>query len=356
MRYMALGILGALCALSSACVPISLSDEADDFGTSAGKFTGSLNDSETERTDAVADTERAAAEGAIAANSPIHFDEECWCVRFKPLKQRFDDALKGPYNAAAIDKAYAGLHAASPCALQPAAPLAPVVIKEMPTFAGDDITTASVSADTLEGAAKALSDYVDVLTDIVANKTGAKRDAAVGTFVDAGGALLDAVKVKNGGAVTGFVGQLVQSLMAAEQNSRFAQQLEAYDRLMPYIMERVGHAGRLTTALALDNREQAAEQYARSANRLLGMASNPVERFHVLAEAQPPLDKQNAAILRLRRVDPMIAARHFAKAHHDLVAAYVDPKTQLGPASAGLQAFRKAASDLHDALSKESGK
>jgi len=340
--------------LACSCAPISLSDEASTFGTAAGKFTTSVKDADGERRNAKYDSERAVVEGLVARGQVVKFAEDCW-TRLQPLTKAFDDATLLPtYDPEALDRAFAGLRSAPICALQPSAPPQEPPASKLPQSAVRDLTSEDlVAADGLADAATALDEYVAAVVDIVGNKTGAERDAARASLISSGGKLLEAKGMANAGAVTGFVGGLVSNAMAADQNAKYSRLLERYDRLLPYVLERIGHAGRLTAELALRDRAKAAQAYAGNANLLLSARGTPTERLQVLAIVSPDIARQNDAILRLRAADPMVAARRFATAHHELVAAYAGGKGSTAAASAGLQAFSKAAAELKKALAKE---
>ena len=342
-----------LIALLASCASVSLPEDATTFSTASGNFTASLKAQESERLSALAEAQRAVAEGAIARGLAPIFDAQCW-TRARPALDGWDAAAVAQYEASRADVAFVALRAADACRLQPSAQVPLPAPEPVPTSkATDQSVVAGVGAETLAGAASALDDYAAVVTDIVANKSGAKQDAAASGMVESLGKLLEAVGLKGAGAASGLVGQIAASAIAADRNATFGERLRRQDAAMPYILERIGHAGRLTAAQTLSNRLQAAQQRAGDANRLMAANASPADRARTFALVAPGVDRQNDAVSRLRNADPMIAARRFAEAHHVLVEAYVGGKGRTPATANGLRTFSKAAADLAKALEEK---
>ena len=346
-----------LCLALAACASISLPDEAADFASSSARFTGALRQAEPDRLDSKDESERAVAEGLLVRGEPLLYRTDC-LQTLAPLVKAFDEASgRSPYDADAADRAFEGLRQASPCSLEPL-PLPPAPMRTKgSTFRSAAVESgviASAGADTLAGSAAALDDYVAAVVDVVANDTGSKREAASRELAATGGTLLEASGLKGGAAATGFVAEFIAAAVAAERNARLGAMLAAYDRLMPYVMERVGHAGRLVAEQTLRNRTQAAYLRAVNANLLLAdRTSSPTQRLLAYGATAPAIEEQNRAILRLRAADPMQAARAFASAHRDLTAAFNGPEGRATAQNEGLRSFRVAAAGLAEALGGE---
>lgn len=342
-----------LAVMLTACASVSLPEDAATFATATGAFTTSLKAGEAERLAALSETQRSVAEGAIAKGVSITFDAECW-TRAKPTLDAFDKIAGRSYDSVRADKAFSAFRSITGCGLRPLVSPAAGVGSVLPVSkASDAAVIVGVGTDTLIDTASALDDYAAAVADVVANKSGAKRDEAANGLAGTLGKLLEAAGLKNAGAATGLASQLALSALAADRNATFGARLQQYDAVMPYIMERVGHAGRLTVNQAIANRLQAAQQRAGDANALLAEEASIGERARTFAAVAPGIDRQNDAIALLRNADPMIPARRFAEAHHALVEAYTGSRGQELAASAGLKAFSKAAGDLAEALSKE---
>ncbi len=355
-----------LIALLASCASVSLPEDAATFVTASGTFSASLKEHEAERLSALAETQRAAVEGSIARGLTPKFDEQC-ATRAKPALDGWDAAAVANYDPGRADAAFAALRGVEPCRLylarpdaSPAEEATPSTSAAAPAAEPTPLSRATgptvvvgVGADTLAGSASALDEYAAVVADIVANKSGAKQDAAASGMVESLGKLLEAVGLKGAGAASGLVGQIAASAIAADRNVTFRERLRRQDAVMPYILERIGHAGRLTTAQTISNRLQAAQQRATSANILLKPEALPSEKARTFVLIAPGVDRQNEALVRLRVADPMIAARGFAEAHHALVEAYAGGKGRTPALAAGTKAFSKAAAELATALEKE---
>lgn len=355
-------LLGAV-ALCAGCAGISLSDEVDELKTASGSFGESLRTLQSALPgDAL--RERADAEDSLLNNGLVMFSDRCEASVVE-ANAAFDEELRqyrqSGYRQAFFDRAYRRLHGTTLCDLQSLdAPTLAQVAQPAETEGSID-GPGGVEVDDLGQASRALDRYVRALADLASNTSGQAHDDARDGVFSAGGALLTAFGVPFAAPVAGLLGEIVANIEQARRNARIAEYLRAFDRIMPHIMERMGHAGRLANLQLAMNQARAAATLSQAANLAINgpVARNgrrrmptPHDRLTAYGFYAPRIAERNAALAGLRRADPMAAARAFAVAHHELTEAYTSRRARVASLSAGLQSLGEAAQDLRDAIDK----
>lgn len=357
MKFM-FPILAAL-ALGG-CATVTLNDEVTDLKQASGDFQVALKTLSKSVGEGLEADQRSAIHQSVAAGSSVMLDTNCHAVA-SALAVAFDDSLAEPYAAPKVDMAYRALQKLPLCDFVGIDANASLTDADLPKLdvSTANLTGASVGAETLPAFAKALGDYVDALEDLAGAKSAAGADKARTELFAAGGALLKATKVDNCAPIAGVAGQLLSAIVIAQRNKRIRDYLTAYDAIMPYVMERVGTAGRLATAQAISNRTAASARLAQNAATslndaaLLGPGAPRAARLKLFQDYEARLVVENVTLRGLRSADPMAAARGFAKAHHDLAVAYASPKANRAAAVSGLKDFNDAAATLVEALNKK---
>jgi hypothetical protein len=141
-----------------------------------------------------------------------------------------------------------------------------------------------------------------------------------------------------------MIGEIVASIDPARRNRRMAEYLKAYNRAMPHIMERIGHAARLAAAQAVESRASAASILAVTANKALSDApvNNGGARLLIFEAFDARIRAENEKLRELRASDPMAAARAFAAAHDGLTQAFLSPGSARTSLATGPDRFRAA--------------
>lgn len=342
--------------LSASCAPITLSTEVDDLQRSTAAVTASMKALEREGRDASAADGRAAVLAQLPTATAVRYADTCSDEAAK-ARAAFDaTAGAEPYDSAKVDAAYRRFSFVPLCDLagttDPDLPASEASVAELLPASGSIAGPGAVGAETLDSAATALEGYVDALADLTTNEAGARRDAARDEVFAAGGALLAAVGLPLATPISGVLGEVVASIEAARRNRRMAEYLTAYNRAMPHIMERLGHAARLTAAQAIESRASAASILAEAANKGLAGAlpSDTGARVLLFEAYDVRIQAENGKLMKLRASDPMGAARAFAAAHDELRRAFLSSKATRASLATGLDRFRAAATELADAI------
>lgn len=350
--------------LLSGCASIEAGDEVKDLQESTATFADALKAADTESADSYQFSQREEFRMRMLEGQAVKFATGCYDQAFK-ADDAINDALRGRYDRAAADRAYALLGAVDLCDQDVWPERLPMAVlpssSPPPSF---NLGPAMASgADTLSGTARQLQAYVKALADVATGETAGKADAARSKLVTAGNGLLEAVGVEGAAPFTGLANTVVSSVIAGKRNAETRRFLDDMDRYMPTLMERIGLAARIGHSGAAVARAQAAERLAVWANDRLnasdmyrragkkGGASQT--RIDLYDQTVTRLAAHNEALRRVALSDPMVPARGFAAAHHALTEVYHDPKKSRQALAQGLHDFQEAAAELHEALTKD---
>ncbi|HVQ09391.1 MAG TPA: hypothetical protein VMS43_13240 [Allosphingosinicella sp.] len=364
MRILLFGMSAAVLTLVAGCSTLTAPDEVKALKGATTNFTSALRASEAAGQESAEAEIRGRYRRDMLAGHSIAFDTNCY-TRAAEVNDNLDALIiqwrtRPPYDPAASDRAYRTIRGISPCDLPELATALPELPAPRP-YTADVSAVVSLDADTLGGAAQNLEAYVEALSDIAGGETSGRADAARAELFEAGRGLIGALKI--GGPadlILNVAEAAIGSIIAARRNAHTREFLDRMDPAMPAMMERLGLAARVVTAQAAYDRAQAARYIALHANEALrqpGMfvrrgrqrVASP-ERIRTYDDAVQRLEIENNALKSLRRSDPMVAARAFAAAHHELKEVFHNPRAHRAALAAGLKEFQDSAVALITAL------
>lgn len=364
MRKFLLGASVFTLVVSAGCATLTAPDEIKALKSATTNFTTALRAAETAGNEAYEAERRVDHRRDMLTGHTIRFDENCY-DRAAEVSNNLDELIiqwrtRPPYDPVMSDRAYRAIRAVTPCDVPELATALPEQPLPRPSRANMD-TVVKLDASKLSGAAGNLEAYVEALSDIAGGETSGRVDAARAGLFEAGRGLLGALKI--GGPadlILNAAEAAISAIIAARRNAYTREFLDRMDEVMPSMMERLGLAARVVTAEATEFRAQTARYVAARTNELINepdmlvrrgrtVVASP-ERIRLYDDTVERLRAHNDALLALRRSDPMVAARAFATAHHELREIYHNPRAQRRALAEGLKEFQDSAVALITAL------
>lgn len=345
--------------LMSGCTTLTAPDEAKSLQKATANLATAIRDADTEQTNALLSFKSEEHRLDVARGAKVDLRSDCADQLIK-VNDEFEDNIVLPHNSVDSDLIFRKLRAVEPCGIKnyelSLSPLPdPVPVK----LEAD--TIGSIGQSSLSKAARQLEAYTEALADIATGESSSTVDAAQAELLAAGKGLLSTAKIgAPSDAILDLVSQAISSIVAAKRNKTTRDFLDRYDRAVPIMMERLGTGARLAVLQAATNRARAAQSLAEYGNDTLNasamvikrgrsrIASN--DRMATYDDILARLDAHNSAFLALRKADPMIAARAFAKSHRALQDIYHDPKANRAALAEGLANFAESAAALKEAL------
>lgn len=345
--------------LLAGCTTLTAPDEAKSLQKATGSLATAIRDVDLEQTNALLSFKREEHRLDIARGAKVDLRADCADELVK-VNEEFEDNLVLPHNSVESDTIFRKLRTIEPCGIKNYDLSLPSLPDPEPVNLEAN-TIGSIGQSSLSKAARQLEAYTEALSDIATGESSGEVDAAQAKLVASAKGLLSTAKIgAPSDTILDIVSQAISSIVAAKRNKTTRDFLDRYDRAVPIMMERLGTGARLAVLQAATNRARAAQSLAEYGNDTLnsdGMVTRQgrvrvasANRMASYDEIISRLDGHNIAFLGLRKADPMVAARAFAKSHRALRDIYQDPKANRAALAEGLAKFTDSAAALKEAL------